>query len=456
MHHMQRKNSIDMLNGPLLGKIIYFALPIAFCNILQQTFNATDTAVVGRFAGSQALAAVGSNGVTINILVNLFVGLSVGVNVLVARLIGHGDKDQVNPAIHTIMSMALIGGVILLAIGQLLSRPLLVLVATPDDVMPLAVVYLRIYFLGMPFFLIYNFGAAILRSNGDTKRPLISLFISGFLNLILNLILVCIFRMGVAGVGIATVISNIFSGTLVLIFLMREDEMLRFDPRKLTLQWKYMKEVLRVGVPTSIQHTAFAISNIVILSAINSFGSAASAGSAICLAIERNNAFIAQAFGQACVSFSSQNFGANRFDRVKRVFTLSLVTCEVSAFVYIGTCLYFRKPIISLFTTDPEVFRYAEMRILTSFALCFINSVTEISTASLRSIGYSLIPTGLTLLGTCVFRLFFIAFILPLNPTFAFLFWVYPTSWIITSASITAMLFLVRESAFRKKAAQNA
>lgn len=315
----QRSHQINMLEGPLGKKILLFTLPLAGCSILQQLFNSTDVAVVGRFSSSQALAAVGSNGPLINMLVLLFTGLSVGANVLIARYIGQNDRKKVSEAVHTVITLSLICGFLLLILGQIIAAPLLRLMNTPDDVIDLAATYLRIYFMGMPFVMLYNFGSAILRSVGDTSRPLYCLVISGIVNVLLNLFFVIVCDMSVAGVGVATVIADGISAGLIMMFLIRnEDESIRVNPKKLSFKKKHFIMILKIGAPAGIQGMVFSISNVFIQTAVNGFGSQAVAGSSAELNFEYITYYIVCAFSQTAVTFTSQNYGALQFDRCKR------------------------------------------------------------------------------------------------------------------------------------------
>ena len=299
-----------MLNGPLAGPIILFALPLALSSMLQQLFNAADTAVVGRFASSQAMAAVGSNSSVINLVVALFVGLSVGTNVVIASLIGRGRKDAIPTAVHTAVVVALISGVLLLFVGIGIARPMLTLMNTPEDVLDLAVLYLRIYFLGMPFIMLYNFGAAILRSKGDSTRPVYALICGGVLNVLLNLLLVIVFHLHVIGVASATVTSNVVSSFLVMWFLLHEEDEFRLNPKNLQIHTRYLMQMFRIGLPAGLQGVVFSLSNTVIQSGVNSFGSSASAGSAAALNFEIIAYYIVNSFNQATVTFTSQIYAS--------------------------------------------------------------------------------------------------------------------------------------------------
>ena len=315
---------MDMLHGKLFGKLLLFALPLAASSILQQLFNAVDVAVVGQFASSQEQAAVGCNGPVINLLINLFVGVSVGTNVAIANYIGQEHKERIHAAVHTSMVAAIVSGVLLLGAGMLAARSLLVWMDTPAEVLGYAVTYLRIYFWGMPFIMVYNFGAAILRSMGDTKRPLYCLVVSGVINAGLNMFLVIVFHLGAAGVAIATVISNVVSAAMVWRFLSHEAEPVRLSARELRVSVPELLRILQIGVPAGIQGMVFSIANVFVQSALNSLGTNAVAGSAVALNYEYFTYFVVAAFNQATVTFTSQNYGAKQYGRCKKIFWLCM------------------------------------------------------------------------------------------------------------------------------------
>lgn len=337
--HKVDAHRIDMLSGPLFKKLLIFALPIALSSILQQLFNSADVAVVGNFATSQALAAVGSNAPVISLIITLFTGISVGANVVIAKYIGKHDREKISDVIHTVLILAALCGVVLAVAGQFFAEPLLTLMDTPHDVMDLAVMYLRIYFVGMPFIMIYNFGSAILRSKGDTKRPLYCLIVSGGINVALNLLFVIQFNMSVSGVAVATVIANVVSSGFIIRFLMTEEEDFRLHLKKLKVNKHQLIKVLKIGLPAGLQGMVFSLSNIVIQSAINGFGSDASAGSAAAVNFEYFSYYMVNAFAQAAVTFTSQNYGAGQFERCKKIFVrsmiLSMVLSEAMSIIFV-------------------------------------------------------------------------------------------------------------------------
>ncbi|MBR1673185.1 MAG: MATE family efflux transporter [Fretibacterium sp.] len=450
LHHpSHHPHQVDMLHGSLLDKILLFALPLAASTILQQLFNSADVAVVGRFDSRQALAAVGSNGAAINLLVNLFVGISIGANVVIAGYIGQDERRKIMDAVHTAISLALISGLLLLAWGLVMARPLLEVMNVPEDVMELSVLYLRIYFLGMPFIMLYNFGAAVLRSKGDSQRPLVCLAVSGVINVILNLILVIVFHLGVAGVGIATVISNAISAGMALRFLVGEEEPFRLCWSRLSMKKEHAVRMLRIGLPAGMQGVVFSISNICIQAAINGFGSAASAGSATALSFEFITYYIVTAFTQAAVTFTSQNYGAGDVERCRRVFRLSLGSSVLITGLACAACLVWRQELLGVYTRDPLVLAFAEVRMVHAVALVWLCSFYEISGGALRGMGCSMLPTVITLVGCCAFRLAWVyGVIWGMGGGFALLMDAYPITWVLTGAATLIAYFRVRKRAF--------
>jgi len=443
-------HNIDMLHGPLTGKIIRFAIPLALSSVLQQLFNSADLAVVGRFDSSAAMAAVGSNAALISLIINLFVGLSIGANVRIASLIGNGKKDRIPDAVHTTITLALISGFLLLAVGVVIAPAVLKLLSTPEDVLPLAELYLRIYFLGMPVFMLYNFGSAILRANGDSQRPLYALIASGIMNVFLNLLLVIVFHLGVAGVAIATVISNVFSAGLVLIFLIREEEPLRLHLRQLRMNRTDLKMIISIGAPAGLQGVVFSLSNVVIQSGINSFGSACVAGNTAAQNFEYMAYFVVNAFAQTAVTFTSQNFAAGDADRCRRLYrTTELLALVCTASVSILFIL-FRYPLIHIFTMDPEVIHYAMIRMYYIMLFELMTSSYEISGGCLRGMGHSLIPALETMLGCCAFRIFWVSVVFRRFHTIEVLMSEYVITWVITAAMVIPTYLILRKREFAK------
>ena len=451
MRHSQKSGqTMDMLSGSLFDKLLLFAIPLALSSILQQLFNSVDVAVVGHFAADPAVAtaAVGSNGPIINLIINLFVGVSVGANVIISNYIGEGNKGKIESAVHTSMAVAILSGFIVLVIGLAISGPVLRAMNTPESVLPYAEEYLRIYFLGMPFVMIYNFGSSVLRSIGDTKRPLICLCVSGVLNALLNMFLVIVFHLDVAGVAIATVLSNGVSAVLVILFLVKEKNEIHLDLRRLRIAKPDLVRMLKIGVPAGLQSMVFSLSNVIIQSVLNGFGTSAVAGSAVALNYENFSYFIIAAFNQTAVTFTSQNYGARNYERCKRVFRFCMLTSIVLTGMMSWTFILCRHFFISIFTSDAEVARYAAIRMVMILSLNILSNTYEIGGAALRGIGYSMTPAILTVFGTCVFRLFWAYTICRIYHTFEVLLAVYPISWIITGSAVLIAYFIIRRRVF--------
>ncbi len=441
-------NEIDMIHGSLADKIVKFALPLMATSVLQQLFNAADIAVVGRFANPRAMAAVGSNSSVINLLLGLFIGLSVGANVVIANLIGAGHRKRINDAVHTVITVGLCAGLIAMTIGFFAARPILTIMGAPGEVMDYALLYLRIYCLAMPFILLYNFGSAVLRSRGDSKRPLVSLFLSGIVNVILNLILVIGFHLHVIGVAVATVISNILGAFLVLWFLIREEETFRLSLKKLGIRKEYLMGMIRIGLPAGVQGMVFSLSNVVIQTSINSFGAGAIAGSTAAQNLEFISFCVINAFGQTAVTFTSQNYGAGDTLRCKKVFRISMLTGLGLDLIVIAVFITFREQIMSLFTTDEEVLSYAMIRIMRVCGTHFLIASYEISGGALRGMNRSLIPALTSIFGTCAFRLLWVFTVVEKNHTFEALMLVYPISWILTGTIMLTEYYIVRRKVF--------
>ena len=444
----RHSNNVDMLHGPLLSKILIFSLPLAASMMLQQLFNSADVAVVGRFDSPQAMAAVGSNGAAINLMVNLFVGLSIGANVVVARCIGRNETDKIHDAVHTSIMLALISGIILLIWGIIAAKPLLTLMNTPDDIIDLAVVYFRLYFLGTPFIMLYNFGSAVLRSKGDSKRPLWSLGIGGVINVILNLIFVIGFKLSVVGVALATVISNVVSSFMIMRYLMTEDEPFRFKFTELVMKKEYFTQILKVGLPAGIQSSLFAISNVTIQTAINSLGSYASAGSAAALNFDFLTYYVVAAFTQSAVTFTSQNFGAGDYDRCRKVFAHTMGAGLFFTGIVCLICAVWKTGLLSFYTVNPEVLNYAEVRMIHAVAFLWMCNIYEISGGCLRGMGYSTLPAVFILLGCCVLRIVWVYTVFAWQKDFAMLMNVYPVSWGITGVVTMIAYYTIRKKLF--------
>lgn len=431
-----------MLQGGIAGKLILFALPLAFSSILQQLFNSADVAVVGRFAGDRALAAVGSCVALVGIFVNLIVGLSVGPNAVLANLIGQNRREKISSVLHTCMTFGLILGLVLTLIGMISARMVLELSGTPKSVMREALLYIRIYFGSIPFMMIYNFGSATLRSYGDTRRPMYYLILSGTVNVILNLFLVICFHLGVEGVAIATLISNVLSAALVLVHLYRKEDEFRFRFVHMKIEKEVLKKVLVIGIPAGIQGAIFSISNVFIQSGINTFGENAIAGSSLALNFEYFTYDIAAAFAQAAVTFTSQNFGAGNLKRCKKIFwecmAFGIGFTEILCVVFMIWDDFF----VSIYTTSGAVAVYGLIRMHRVCSLEGLTATYEVESAALRGMGKSLEPSVVTVLGTVVFRLIWLVTIFKMVPTYEMLMNVYVASWIFTGGVLFAVYFL--------------
>lgn len=430
------KAKVDMLNGPLFMKILIFALPLAASSLLQQLFNSVDVAVVGRFASSKALAAVGSNAPVISLLINLFIGISMGANVVISNHLGQRDEQNIRHAISTVTLVAAISGLLLMCIGIGVARPILELMDTPSDVLDMAVLYLRIYFIGIPFFLIFNFGAAILRSVGDTRRPLYILVVAGIINTVLNLIFVIGLGMSVEGVAIATAVANAISAARIIQLLRKEPGALQLQFKHLRIYKKELKRMLQIGVPAGLQGMVFSISNVVVQSAINGYGAAAIAGSAAAVNFEYYCYYIIVACNGAAISFIGQNYGAQKYDRVRRIYRICLLMGLIGCFIANALFTWQNQFFLSFFTTDAEVIHYGAIRMEGVLLFQFIACSYEVTGSALRGMGESMLPTIMTVFGTCILRIIWVFAVLPHYTGFAHLLQVYPLSWILTGAMV--------------------
>lgn len=441
---MKRSYEIDMCNGPLLGKMLMFAVPLMLSGILQLLFNAADIIVVGRFTGSQALAAVGSTGALINLLVNVFMGLSIGANVLVAQYYGAHDEENVSDTVHTAILLSVVSGVVLIFLGILLAEPLLTLMGTPDDVLDQAALYMRIYFAGMPVIMLYNFGSAILRAIGDTKRPLYFLLTAGIINVFLNLFFVIVFHMGVAGVALATVISQVVSAGLVVLCLMRNQGMCHLDLKKLHIHRSKLLQIVRIGLPAGIQGAIFSISNVLIQSSVNSFGSIAMAGNTSASNIEGFIYTSMNALYQTALSFTSQNMGARKYDRIGQILGRALATVGIVGFSLGMIALLAGDVLLGIYTTDPEVIRYGLIRMSVICPTYFLCGMMDVCCGSIRGMGYSILPTIVSLTGACALRVVWIFTLFQWDHTLLNLYISYPVSWGLTAAAHLACYFYAR------------
>lgn len=431
----------DMINSSIWKTIPLFALPVAATAILEQLFNASDIAIVGNFTGSQktaAVAAVGANSAIIALVVNLFVGIALGANVVIANAVGRKDDESVRKAVHTSIVVSVFGGILVGVLGEIFATPILRLLNVPDDVFPLALVYLRIYLLGLPVILLYNFEAAIFRSIGDTRTPLVALVISGVLNVALNLFFVVVLKMTVNGVAIATVISNAVSALILFRQLLKSNQVVRVDFKKLRVDSAILAQILRIGLPAGIQSSVFAISNIVIQAAINSLGTVIMAASSAAYNIEIITYYILNSFAQACTTFVGQNFGAGKMNRCKKTLALCLAEGGIVLAAAIAAVLVFGKNLLSLFNSDPEVVKAGYIRLMFAMASHSFSLFYEVMSGYLRGFGTSLVPAILTMIGVCGVRIAWIELVFPQSHTFQTIMTAYPLS-----LSTTALLILI-------------
>ncbi len=439
------KYEIDMCNGSILDKLISFSIPLMLSGILQLLFNAVDIIVVGRFTGSEALAAVGSTTALINVFVNFFIGISLGSNVLAARFYAAGKDQEMSETVHTAITLALISGVVMGIVGVVSAKGALQLMDTPDNVLNLSTLYMRIYFVGMPFFMLYNYGAAILRAVGDTKRPLLFLIVSGATNVVLNLILVIRFHMGVAGVAIATVISQGISCVLVLrcLYYSEGSYQLRFS--KLGMKARYVKQIFQVGVPAGIQSTIINFSNVLLQSSVNSFGSVAMAGYTAANNILGFLYVSVNSITQACMSFTSQNYGVRKFKRMDKILLECLGLTMVVALVLGGGSYLFGSELMHIYTKSADVVACGTDIMLYTTVTYFLCGIMDLFPGALRGMGHSAVPMILSVIGTVGTRIVWIYWVFPQHRALDFLFISYPVSWILTIVMQVVCFYFVRK-----------
>ena len=443
------KYEIDMCNGAIMRKLIAFSIPLVLSGNLQFLFNAVDIIVVGKFAGSNALAAVGATTALINMLITFFMGISIGANVMAGRFFAARKDKQMSDLVHTAITFAIISGVVIAVTGWISSRFLLQLMDTPDDIIDDAALYMRIYLSGMPFFMMYNYGAAILRAVGDTKRPLVFLIIAGILNAGLNVVLVVGFNLGVIGVAVATMFSELISCILVLRCLCRTEGSYRLDFKSLTLKKVYVKELLQIGMPAGIQSVVINFSNVLLQSSVNSFGSLAMAGYTAA-----NNIFgflyaTVNAFTQTCMSFISQNYGQQKWKRMDKIL-IECILLSVGVTLTIGTAVYvFGPQILSVYTTSPEVVNWGMEVLLYTTVTYFICGIMDLLPGAMRGIGYSAVPMIISIIGTVGIRIIWIYMIFPYHHAIDFLFISYPLSWLITVVMQAVCFYFVRKKVYK-------
>jgi len=446
----KNKYEIDMCNGTIMDKLISFALPLMLSGMLQLMFNAVDIIVVGRFSGSRALAAVGSTTALINVFTNLFIGISLGANVLAARFYAAGKEKEMSDTVHTAIAIAIISGLIMAFVGLVFSKGALELMDTPEDVIGQAALYMRIYFIGMPFFMLYNYGAAVLRAVGDTKRPLMFLIVSGCINAVLNLILVIGFSLSVVGVAVATVISQMISCILVLRCLYKSEGSYQLRFSKLKINKKYMIQIFQVGVPAGIQSTVINFSNVLLQSSVNSFGSVAMAGYT---AANNILGFLYQSINsvtQACMSFTSQNYGVGKYKRMDRVLADCMILTVAVSLIFGCSAYFFGNYILRIYTSDAEVIKCGLEILSITTVPYFLCGIMDLFPGALRGMGYSAVPMILSVIGTVGMRVLWIYVVFPLNRSLYVLFISYPASWGITIVMQVICYIFVRKKVHGK------
>ncbi len=445
------KASANLCEGPFLKKIIFYTIPIILTGLLQLAFNAADLIVVGRFCGSTSVAAVGATTSLTHLFVNIFMGLSVGAGVAVAQAIGANDNKTTEKTVHTALPLALVCGIVLTVVGGCFSEPMLQIMDTPAEELPLATVYMKIYFAGSTAAIVYNFGASILRAAGDTKTPLIFLTISGVLNVFLNIIFVTLFQMNVAGVALATILSQALSAVLVVILMLKRKDACRIEWKKLHFHKGPLLKILRIGIPSGIQSSLFSIANVQIQSAVNSFGSTVLAGASAAVNIGNFPMIATNAFHQTAVNFVGQNMGARRFDNIKTVYRTCLLFAVGMGIVAGGLFTLFAKSLLGIYITDsPEAIGYGVERICWVVLPVFLAGIMEVTTGALRGMGSSLAPMLTSVLGVCALRTVWLNTIFRLYPTPACLWISFPLSWLVTFLALFIIYIIVYKRKKRK------
>jgi putative MATE family efflux protein len=447
-----RNRDTDMGSGPLFGKILLFALPIMALNLLQLLFNAADMIVVGQFAGKQPLAAVGATGALINLLVNIFMGLSVGTSVVVAQNFGAQDYKGIHDSVHTSIAISIIGGFFVMVIGLLFYEPLLEYMGTPDDIIHLSTLYMKIYFLGMPANMVYNFGAAILRASGDSKRPMYYLSISGVINVILNLFFVLVLHMTVDGVAWATVISQYISVALILLSLMKNHSHIQFIPTQLRIDRNKLIDIIRIGVPAGIQNILFSVSNILIQSAVNSFGSTMVAASTASSNIEGFIGTTSNAYYNAAITFAGQNMGAKKYKRIDSIAKICTLLVSATWIVVGGATLLFGRSLLSIYVNEADVIDLGMKRLQVMMITYFTGGLMNVYPGLIRGMGYSFLPMVVTLVGVCLMRIVWLATVFAWYPTVVVLFLCYPVTWGLTSIGHIITFLFLRKKVYKKDA----
>ncbi|WP_346670555.1 MATE family efflux transporter [Faecalicoccus acidiformans] len=453
---MKKTRQVDMVQGPLLPKLILFSVPVVLSGVLQLLFNAADVIVVGRFTGKEALAAVGSTSSLINLLINLFLGISVGANVLVGQYIGAKDRENCQKTVHTGIMFAFFGGLFVGIFGFLAAGTLLTMMATPANVLPLSTTYMQIYFIGLPALLVYDFGAALLRAVGDTRRPLYFLVISGIINVVLNLYFVIVWKMGVAGVALATIISEGVSAVLILLCLSRQEGMIRLSRNYLHFSLDKGIRMVKLGVPAGVQGMLFSISNVLIQSSVNGFGATVMAGNTASLNIENFVYISMNGIYQTALSFTSQNMGAGQYKRIDKILLECLGIVSLIGLVLGVGAYVFGNSLLHIYSTDPQVIKIGLLRLSIICIPYFLCGIMDVLVGCLRGMGYSLMPMIVSLIGVCLFRVIWIFTIFQIHRELFVLYISYPISWIMTIVVDICCYRIVRKRISEKRVMENA
>ncbi|MBE6749301.1 MAG: MATE family efflux transporter [Ruminococcaceae bacterium] len=448
---MASKYSLDMTKGPFFKKILRFSLPLVLTGLLQMIYNTADVIVVGRFAGGTALAAVGATGSLVNLILNIFLGMSMGSGVMTAKYIGARDENSVKRCVHSAMLLSILSGIFVAIFGFLFSEELLVMMDSPEDVLPLSKLYLQIFFFGAPAGMVFNFGASIVRATGDTKKPLLILSLSGIVNIVLNLILVIKFNMSVAGVAIATIVSQYISATIIVIVLLNMKNACKLDIKKLRFHKEELKRILYVGIPAGIQNSLFSVSNVIIQTTVNSFGSVAMAGIAAGSNVDSFIYTCTNAISQTTMTFSSQNYGAKKYENFNKIYFRCVVLTIAIGGGMGALGVVFKDFLVGIFSTDPAVIEIGAQRLTLILPFYFFCSLMDVGAGQLRGMGKSFLPMIVSLLGGCGLRLLWIFVFFPKNPTLIYLYYAYPISWTITFVVLFVCYFIVRKQILKKR-----
>ena len=450
---MASKYTLDMTTSPFFKKILRFSLPLVFTGLLQMLYNTADVIVVGRFAGSEALAAVGATGPLVHLILNIFLGLSMGSGVMTAKYIGARDEGAVKRCVHSAVTLSILSGVFVAIFGFFFSKQLLVLMDSPADVLPLSKLYLQIFFMGAPAGMVFNFGASIVRATGDTKKPLLILSLSGIINIVLNLILVIKFNMSVAGVAIATITSQYISATAIVIILLKMKNACKLNLKKLRFHKEELKKILFVGIPAGIQNSLFSVSNVIIQTTVNSFGSVAMAGIAAGSNVDTLIYTCTNAISQTTMTFSSQNNGAKKYENFNKIYFRCIFLTIAIAGGMGALGVVFKDFFVGIFSTDPAVIAIGAERLTLILPFYFFCSLMDVGAGQLRGMGKSFLPMIISLLGGCGIRLLWVFAFFPKNPTLIYLYYAYPISWSITAAVLIACYFIVRSQILKRNKA---